>query len=241
MAVHLMSIYGLDYPVKPTEQQKALKEYVHQASIDLTGAEKNQLIALMYEILRRFAVKTGICNLEERMCTLLNQPYTKPETKCVMCGKEAAHKTCSGCHAGRQPAVYCHRDCQKAHWRATHKQECNEKVKPWNPEEITQIVDSLITEHESNEIPVRAVADACSRLFNCVCVCIYAGIVEGRDMPVCIVYSSVKATLPEDHLKFTGDLSLQYKDRVAPNRCLVLSCHFDVYMKNYLTWKSSCA
>ena len=39
---------------------------------------------------------------------------------CASCAKEDANKICGGCNSVR----YCSLECQKKHWRKTHKSEC---------------------------------------------------------------------------------------------------------------------
>jgi hypothetical protein len=49
--------------------------------------------------------------------------------ECGHCGKHGVLHKCAGCHSD-SPARYCNQNCQRAGWKAGHKEECLRKKKP---------------------------------------------------------------------------------------------------------------
>lgn len=237
MTEQLLGVYGVAYPRDPQGQQQAIERYVEVAS-----ESHDELKPLMYEILRRFSQLTKVHHLEEQVCKLAGHHYAtdcKGKCKCEGTGKcasceQTAHLVCSGCRLGRDPVMYCSRACQTLHWRQCHKQECKTKTLPWDAKEITLLVERLIHENDDSVHASRDVANVCARLFNCVCV--YISKTEG-DLMLVIVFSSPICALPMDHTQFAYDIAQVYKPQISMNRCIILSCHINLFLENYRMWK----
>lgn len=239
MAEHLLKLYDLEYPRGQKEQVTSLKKFVNRAS----QGSKHKNKKLMYDLLMDFSKETKVHNLTSRMSTLL-KIKVESGTTCLVCGK-AATRMCRKCSLGRDPAVYCHQECQSAHW-SVHKPQCKEKTQPWTSEEMSEIVGAIINKKwngdcqnaEGCPIPIVEVADACARLFNCVCIYLMKVPNNGREMMLALTLEPPNATLPDGHNEYVASIAKNLSPRIALGGDIVLSSHIVTYLQNYRDWRA---
>jgi hypothetical protein len=237
MMDQLLKPYNLEYPKGHKEQLETLKEFVNRASEK--SSHKNP--KLMYSLLLEFSKEAKLSNLKRHMCTLLKIKDDK-ESKCLMCGKETT-KMCSRCEVGKDPAVYCKRECQKAHW-PVHKLVCKQKIKPLSTEEISYIVGVLIDKRWNTTdtsyvgkdcpIPITEVADACARLFNCVCLYLF----KEDKITLVLPMEPPHITFPKEHEDFLSSISKNLSPKLSVEKEMVLSAHIEKYLQNFNDWKA---
>lgn len=238
MAAHLLQLYGLDYPVDIKGQLKVLKDFVKKTTKDQSVNKK-----FAYTVLLEFSKITKVINLQKRMCNLLKmeEDLTSPFS-CAVCNKQDATKSCSMCAFGRDPVYYCSRECQKADW-PSHKLVCKDKIRPWTPKEITDIVVNLLNKTamaDNGEESLEEMAVACACLFNCVCT--YVHKTHDDNLHVITTISPIgERVLPmnKEYQHYMALIVDEMAKGLAPDMESVVCCHVDLHMDNMRQWKST--